>query len=35
MDIRYWDTDLEQNATNLYNGLSDERVVFTAKVTLP
>jgi uncharacterized protein (TIGR02001 family) len=35
MDFRYWDTDLDQDANNFYNGLSDERFVFSAKVTLP
>jgi uncharacterized protein (TIGR02001 family) len=34
MDFRYWDTDLGQNG-GVYDGLSDERFVFSAKVTLP
>lgn len=35
MDFRYWDTDLEQVPGDVYTGLSDERFVFTAKVTVP
>jgi uncharacterized protein (TIGR02001 family) len=35
MDFRYWDTDLDQTPGDFYTGLSDERFVFSAKVTLP
>ena len=34
MDFRYWDTNLD-NADGVWNGLADERFVFSAKVTLP
>jgi uncharacterized protein (TIGR02001 family) len=35
MDFRYYDTDYDQVPGDLYTGLSDERFVFSAKVTLP
>ncbi len=35
MDFRYWDTDYDQIPGDFYTGLSDERFVFSAKVTLP
>jgi opacity protein-like surface antigen len=35
MDFRYWDTNLDQIPGDVYTGLSDERFVFSAKVTLP
>lgn len=35
MDFRYWDTDLDQIAGDAYTGLSDERFVFSASVSLP
>lgn len=34
-DFRYWDTNLDSNAGDLYFGIDDERFVFTASVTLP
>ena len=34
-DFRYWDTNLDQGAGDIYTGLSDERFVFTASITLP
>lgn len=34
-DFRYWDTNLPENANNVYNGISDERFVFTTTVALP
>lgn len=34
-DFRYWDTDLSQIPGDTYTGLSDERFVFSLKVTLP
>ncbi len=34
-DFRYWDTDLDSTAVDIYNGLDDARFVFSAKVTLP
>ncbi len=34
-DFRYWDTDLDSVPGDVYTGLSEERFVFTAKITLP
>lgn len=34
-DFRYWDTDINDDPASAYVGLSDERFVFTASITLP
>lgn len=34
-DFRYWDTNIDQVAGDVYTGLSDSRFVFSVKATLP